>query len=284
MSDAAVPPADSGASNDAEGPPLFAIENGVATIELRRPSQRNSLRDEDLRRLLAQFAQVDADPAVRVLVLRARTGTATSPAPRSPSRPVFCAGYHVAGFDAGQDAERVGPALFEQVADVLERLRPVTICALGGSVYGGATDLVLACDLRIGVTGAEFRMPACALGLHYYPGGLRRYVARLGLATAQRAFLTALPLPLERLDAIGLFERLVPAEAFDDAVRALVRQVAALAPLAAQATKRSLREIAAGDADPAALRARESMTRRSADFAEGRAAFAERRAPRFEGR
>jgi enoyl-CoA hydratase/carnithine racemase len=45
------------------------------------------------------------------------------------------------------------------------------VCALNGSVYGGATDLMLACDLSVGLPGVEFRMPATALGLHYYPGG-----------------------------------------------------------------------------------------------------------------
>jgi enoyl-CoA hydratase/carnithine racemase len=53
------------------------------------------------------------------------------------------------------------------VPETLARARPVTICALNGSVYGGATDVVLACDLRIGLQGLEWRMPATALGLHY---------------------------------------------------------------------------------------------------------------------
>ncbi len=260
------------ASDDAEGPPTLAITDAVATIRLRRPSQRNSLRDEDLHALLAHFAQVDADPAIRVVVLAAQTG--------GPARPVFSAGYHVGGFDSGGH----DPRLFEQVPDALERLRPVTVCALNGSVYGGATDLVLACDLRIGLLGTEFRMPATALGLHYYPSGLRRYVSRLGLNTAKRAFLTAQALPIEQLHALGLFECLTDSAGFDAALAALVQTVAGLAPLAVQATKRSLNEIAAGCFDEPALRAREALAAASADFAEGRAAFAGRRPPRFVGR
>ncbi|UUX95004.1 enoyl-CoA hydratase/isomerase family protein [Aquabacterium sp. J223] len=252
--------------------PGLEVDGPVATIRLRRPAQRNSLRDEDLRALLTMFGQLDADPAVRVVVL---TGETTA-----QKRPVFCAGYHVAGFD---DATH-DPQLFERVPDALERLRPITVCALNGSVYGGATDLVLACDLRLALAGCEWRMPAAALGLHYYPSGLRRYVSRLGLAGAKRAFLTAQALPVEALAASGLFESVVPAEAFDGALASLVGTVAALAPLAAQATKQSLNEIAAGRADEAAWRAREQLTQRSADFAEGRAAFAERRPPRFTGR
>lgn len=255
-----------------EGQPTLAVADGVATVRLRRAAQRNNLHDEDLHRLLEIFAALDADPAVRVLVLSADT--------TGQRKPVFCSGYNVGGFGSGQHA----PRLFEQIPDALEALRPITVCALNGSVYGGATDIVLACDLRVGLAGSDFRMPAAALGLHYYPSGLRRYVSRLGLNGAKRAFLTAQALPIESLGTPGLFEQIVPAEQFGAAVQTLVGQVAALAPLAAQATKRSLNEIAAGSFDETRLRERESTTLASADFAEGRAAFAEKRAPRFTGR
>ncbi len=255
-----------------EGPPLLGIDGAVATIRLRRPSRRNSLNDEDLHTLLEAFARVDAETAVRVLVLTADTA--------GQRRPVFSAGYDLGGLSG----EGAGPQLFERIPDALEALRPVTVCALNGSVYGGATDLVLACDLRIALAGAEWRMPAAALGLHYYPSGLRRYVARLGLDMAKRAFLSAQPLPVEQLAALGLFERVAEADGFDAALQTLVQQVQALAPLAAQATKRSLNDIAAGRGDEADLRARERLTQSSRDFAEGRTALAQRRAPRFEGR
>ncbi len=260
----ATPPAD-------EGPPSLTIDGAVATIRLRRPAQRNSLHGVDLHTLLRHFAQLDADPAVRVVVLSAATG--------GQPKPVFSAGYHVAGFESGEH----DPMLFERVAEALARLRPITVCALRGSVYGGATDLVLACDLRVGLAGTEFRMPAAALGLHYYPSGLRRYVSRLGLGLAQRAFLTAQALPIKELAAVGLFQHLAEAEDFDAALAALVESVVHLAPLAAQLTKQSLNELAAGHCDEASLRERELRTTRSADFAEGRAAFAQRRAPRFTG-
>jgi enoyl-CoA hydratase/carnithine racemase len=255
-----------------EGPPLLHIEGAVARITLRRPSLRNSLNDEDLGTLLAHFAQVDADQGVRVLVLDADT--------RGQARPVFSAGYHVGGLDKPGS----GPQTFEKIPDALATLRPITVCAMAGSVYGGATDLVLACDLRIALDGCEWRMPAVALGLHYYPSGLRRYVARFGIDLAKRAFLTAQPLPVELLAAQGVFVRLAAREGFEAALDALVAQAAALAPLAAQATKRSLNEIAAGYGDEAAMRERERLTQSSADFAEGRRAFAERRPARFVGR
>jgi enoyl-CoA hydratase/carnithine racemase len=253
--------------------PRLEIDGPIATIVLNRPAQRNALHDADLHALLDAFARLDADTSVRVVVLAANTA--------GQSRPVFCAGYNLGGFDAGER----DPGLFERVPDALEAMRPVTICALRGSVYGGATDLVLACDLRVGLAGTEFRMPAAALGLHYYPSGLRRYVTRLGLDVAKRAFLTAKALPIEALADVGAFETVASdVGAFDTALDALAATVAGLAPLAAQSTKRSLNEIAEGRYDLAALRERERIAHASEDFVEGRAAVAQKRPPRFTGR
>lgn len=252
-------------------PPVLDIDGAVATVTLNRPVHRNRLEEEDLHVLLRHFERIDEAPSVRVAVLTANTDGQT--------RPVFCAGYDMGNFDS-PDSD---PHFFERVPDALAALRPVTVCALNGSVYGGATDLVLACDLRVALAGTEFRMPAAALGLHYYPGGLRRYVSRLGIDGAKRAFLTGQPLSAETLDRLGCLAALTDVDGFGDAVDGLVRQVAALAPLAAQATKLSLDEIARGQPDLAAMRMRERLTLASEDFSEGRRAFAERRVPAFKG-
>lgn len=99
--------------------------------------------------------------------------------------------------------------------------RPVTVCALNGSVYGGATDLMLACDLCVALAGIEFRTPATAPGLHYYPSGLQCYVARLGAWGAKRAFLTARPFTAERLPRMGCLEEVADAPDFNGAVARL---------------------------------------------------------------
>lgn len=253
-------------------PPHLTIESGVATIVLNRPAQRNRLENQDLQTLLAHFDRIEADTSVRVLVLTANT--------TGQPKPVFCAGYDIGGFDETAH----GSTAFEKIPDRLATLRPVTICALNGSVYGGATDLVLSCDLRVGLDGMEWRMPATALGLHYYPSGLQRYVSRFGVLAAKRAFLTARPFSMAQLQALGLFEAVSDTAGWDSTLGALVQDVLALAPLAVQETKRSINEIASGDYNAQRLREREHMSSASADFAEGRAAFAERRKPVFQGR
>ena len=89
----------------ASSAPLLKVDHGVATITLNRPAHRNRLEEDDLRTLLRYFGQIDADPQVRVLQLKANT--------HGQPKPVFCAGYHIGSFSA-EDSD---PQMFERVAD-----------------------------------------------------------------------------------------------------------------------------------------------------------------------
>ena len=255
----------------AEGAPQLTLHDGRATITLNRPAHHNRLHVEDLLALQHHFAALQADPGVRLLVL---TGSGRS----------FCSGFHLGDFDHQPDAPGAGPRLFEETVDALEALAVPSICRLNGSVFGGATDLALACDFRVGVTGMQLRMPAARLGLHYYPSGLRRYVSRLGLAAAKRLFLLAEAVDADDLRTLGYLDRLVPPGQLDATVQAMADALAAGAPLALRGMKQSLDEIARGDFHLSALREREAVCAASADLQEGRAAMAEKRAPKFSGR
>ena len=254
----------------AEGPPLLHLQGGRATLTLNRPTHHNRLHVDDLLALQQHFRALRDDPAVRLLVI---TGTGRS----------FCSGFHLGDFDNQPAKPGAGPRLFEETVDALEALPLPTVARLNGGVYGGATDLALACDFRVGVAGMELRMPAARLGLHYYPRGLQRYVTRLGLQAAKRLFLLAEAVPADELLRIGYLDELVPFDALDAAVQRLAQALEAGAPLALRGMKPSLNEIARGAFDAATLDARVQACAQSADLREGLAAFAAKRPPRFVG-
>jgi enoyl-CoA hydratase len=255
---------------EAASTPVFTVDGPRATIRLNRPRHVNRIQAEDLQALLALFDQVEADPAIRVLVV---TGTGRA----------FSSGYDlnsVAERSSNTTGQTAGSA-FEVMVDRLEDLGVPTICRLNGGVYGGSTDLALACDFRIGVDTAEMFMPAARLGLHYYTSGIRRYVSRLGADNAKKLFLTAEKIGAPEMLRIGYLTAMVPVEALDAEVDRLVALLAANAPVAMAGMKRTINEIAHGKLDEAAAdtRARDSM--RGAEIKEGVRARAEKRPPKF---
>jgi len=255
---------------DVASAPLLDIDGPRATIRLNRPKHLNRVQPDDLDALMQLFDRIEADPAIRVLVL---TGTGRA----------FSAGY-----DLGSIAERAATAqeqtagsAFEVMVNRLEDLAVPTICRLNGGVYGGSTDLALACDFRIGVDNCEMFMPAARLGLHYYKSGIQRYVSRLGLDNAKRLFLTAERIGAAEMLRIGYLTAMVPAEALDEEVDRLVAILAANAPVAMRGMKRAINEIARGRLDEEAADRRHRDSMRSAEIKEGIKAFSEKRPPRF---
>lgn len=257
-------------TEDAQTPPRLAIEGWVATITLNRPRHRNRIEPGDLTVLHELLDGVEATPDIRVLVL---TGAGKA----------FSSGYHLGDLSRREappvDSSR--PVPFEALCDRLESLAIPTICRLNGGVYGGSTDLALACDFRIGDEGSEMFMPAARLGLHYYPGGLVRFVTRLGPDGAKRLFLTADRIDAAEMLRIGYLTELVPRARLDARVAELAETLAGNAPTAMRGMKRTIDEIARGafDREAAALRHRDSV--KGEEIAEGLRALAEKRPPRF---
>jgi enoyl-CoA hydratase/carnithine racemase len=250
--------------------PIFTVDGPRATIRLNRPRHLNRLQPEDLVALNALFDRIEADPAIRVLVLTA-TGRA------------FSAGYDLGSVAkrAANGQEQIAGTSFEAVTNRLEDLRVPTICRLNGGVYGGSTDLALACDFRIGVDTAEMFMPAARLGLHYYSAGIQRYVSRLGVNNAKMLFLTARKIDAAEMLRIGFLTAIATAADLDAQVDELANGLGANAPVAMAGMKRTINEIARGKLDQAAAAARHRESMRGDEIKEGVAAFAEKRAPRF---
>jgi enoyl-CoA hydratase len=256
---------------EAASAPLLEIGGARATIRLNRPQHLNRLQADDLDALLSLFDRIEADPAIRVLVL---TGTGRA----------FSAGYDlnsVAARATSAREEQSAGSAFEVVVNRLEDLGVPTICRLNGGVYGGSTDLALACDFRIGIDACEMFMPAARLGLHYYKSGIKRYVSRLGVDNAKRLFLTAERISAPEMLRIGYLTAMVPADAFDEEVDRLATLLAGNAPVAMAGMKRAINEFARGALDEAAADRRHRDSMRGDEIKEGIKAFAEKRPPKF---
>lgn len=239
--------------------PALQIDGDLATLTLRRPQQHNRIDPEDPAVVCSLLDRVKADAAVRLLLV---TGEGEK---------TFCSGYTLGSIATQLDSS------FEGMLDALESIEIPTLCVLNGSAYGGGTDLAMACDFRIGVRGMRLFMPAARFGLHYYPGGLRRFVSRLGPAATKRIFLTAATLGDEELLRIGFLTECVERDALQATVQAYRDAIALCEPQALRSMKHHIDELALGQWDEhagraayvASLRAPETV-RRLAELARGR--------------
>jgi enoyl-CoA hydratase len=245
--------------------PDLTITGPIATITLRRPDMANRLEPEDLDTVRGFIRDVNARRGVLVLRLCAEGRQ-------------FCAGFNI-----GRVADGNAGASFEALTNEMEQARPVTIAAINGGVYGGATDLALACDFRIGVETTQMFVPAARLGLLFYRGGLQRYVSRLGLNVAKKVLLAAATLDAAQMVACGFLDMVVAPDALREETDRLSDELAGMAPLALLGMKKHLNRIAAGTLDVAEFERDVAQADASYDLREGALAWKEKRTPVFRG-
>jgi len=248
--------------------PKLHIQDSIATITLLNPEIANRLSVEDLEEIQEHIQTINANSNVLVLKIQS-TGN------------YFCSGFDISSLK--QNAEEKS-LLFEVIVNALEDCRPITIAVLQGGVYGGATDLALACDFRIGSTATEMFMPAAKLGIHFYQRGLERYVSRLGLDTAKRLLLCAEKIQSEEMKQLGFLTTLTAPSLLEKAADELVMNLLKMAPLSLLGMKKHLNMIARGSLNVEELAKDITKAQKSQDLQEGRAAWSEKRPPQFTGR
>ena len=262
----------------AGGEPVRAVAaGGVLEITLDRPPA-NAIDAATSRALYEAFARLEADPDLRV-------GIVTAAGER-----FFCAGWDLKAAAAGEETDADhGPGGFAGLTELHGRAKPV-IAAVNGIAAGGGFELALAADLVVAAEHADFRLPETGLGIIPDSGGVLRLPRRLPRAIAVELLLTGRPVTAAAAAGLGLVNQVVPGDQLLAAARDLAAQVARSAPLAVAAV---LEVLAATEDRPvrdgfAALRSgrlpRYTAMLASQDAAEGPAAFAERRPPRWQGR
>lgn len=245
----------------------------VAVITMRRPERRNAVDDRIARGLESAVDLVESDSELRAAVL-AGEGT------------VFSAGADLGLISEGRRHEMYTELGGFAGLTARPRRKPL-IAAVDGPAFAGGFELVLACDLVVASTAAQFGLPEVKRSLVAAGGGLFRTPRVLPFGAALAMLLTGDPIPADRAYVLGLVADLCePGEATARA-SALAERIAANAPLAVQLTRTLVLEAQGAD-DEAALwkRSRAAMDEilQTEDAKEGPRAFLERRQPRWRGR
>lgn len=223
-------------------PEIGLSDEGIARIRLRRPLAANRIELKDLEVLQSAVSEFDADEKCKVLLIEAQGA-------------VFSAGFDLRSLCEGGDESRlVDVEAFERFANSIAAARFITIAALNGPAIGGASDLALACDLRIGVSSAGVRMPAAQFGLPLYPGALRRYVQAFGLPVAKNVIFSGDFVSADELFRLGLLKEIVESEMLSVRAVELSRLIAEMPAAPLQAMKRGLNLFAATPASERELR------------------------------
>ena len=248
----------------------------VARLTIDNPAKRNAL-DHAILDGIAQVAR-ELDDA-RCLILTAEG-------------PVFSAGYDIGGLPRDQfahEAEQLVAHPFHAAIAALEAFPYPAIAALNGHAIGGGLELALTCDLRMAATGAKLGMPPAKLGLVYSHTGLRKFIDAIGVTRTRDLFFTGRNVSAATALEWGMVTEIAPADKLAERAVEYAAEIAANAPLSLTGNKRVIGELLAaeGPLDPeveAELVALREACFRSDDFYEGVRAFAEKRAPQWQGR
>jgi enoyl-CoA hydratase len=259
-------------------PVRYETVDRIAVITLDRPEVRNAVDPAVAAALEGAVDRLESDPELRVGVLTANV--------EGQARPVFCAGADLTviretGGAAALDTERGGFAGFVY----RERTKPI-VAAVDGLATAGGMEIVLAADVVVATTRSSFGLAEVRHNLVAAAGGLFRLPRAIGRAAAMDAILTGEPIDAIRAHQLGLVSRVTESGAALDTAMDVARAIAAAAPLAVSASLQIVREASQVDDDTLRERSRALLDDllESEDAAEGLRAFAEKRAPEWQGR
>jgi len=245
----------------------------VEILTLNRPEARNAINAEVGRQITAALDEIDQDEDVRVLIL---TGAGDK---------AFCAGMDLKAFSEGTGGE-IGEGV-GGFAGFARRAVPVpVIAAVNGPALAGGFEIVLACDMVVAAEHAIFGVPEVKRGLMAAGGGVVRLPKRLPLPVAMELTLTGDSITAARAYELGLVNRVVPAERVLDEALAIAATIIENAPLSVRYS-REVTKAAADVSETEAWKLSDKATKAvfaSEDAQEGPRAFAEKRAPNWQGR
>jgi enoyl-CoA hydratase/carnithine racemase len=252
-------------------------DGAVATLLFSNPKKLNAMTYDMWRAVPARMAELDADPAVRVIVVA------------GDGEKAFISGADISQFESLRgtaDAQaEYNKAVEAGYSAPMHCSKPV-IARIRGICMGGGLGFAAACDLRICSEDSTFRMPTARLGLGYSPTGVRRFMNVIGAANTVDIFVSARKFDAADALRMGFVSRVVPTAQLEKAVTEYCEMVAENAPLTVKAAKFAVQQWMKDppDRDLAAARKMVDVCFGSEDHKEGRRAFMEKRNPQFHGK
>jgi methylmalonyl-CoA decarboxylase len=252
------------------------ISNRIGTITLNNPKKLNSL-SKDLIQGLVEALEVMKQHNVRVVILRAPAGSK-----------VFSAGHDVRELPVdGRDPLTYNDPLRLAVRTIEHFPAPV-MAMIEGSVWGGACELVMSCDIIIAAEDTTFAITPAKLGVPYNISGVQNLMLTGGMPLCKEMLFTAQPFPATRLVQAGIVNHAVPRDDLQDLTQGIAEQISNNSPLVVSLLKEELRLLAMShNLSPETFERVQSMRRQvydSHDYREGIQAFFERRPAAFEGK
>lgn len=250
---------------------LVESQAGVVRLTLNRPERRNALSESMLTELGLAFDRIAGDRSARVVVLAA-------------AGPVFCSGHDL-GEMTGR-AEGDYQALFSRCSGVMQQIRKLpqpVIARVQGLATAAGCQLVASCDLAVAVPEARFATPGVKIGL-FCTTPMVPLVRAIPPRVAMEMLLTGLPISAERALAVGLINRIAPADQLDGSIQELTDAIVASSATTLELGKRAFYDQLALDEPTAYERATCLMTGNAMqhDAQEGIAAFLQKRPPQWK--
>ena len=251
------------------------ISNYIGVLTLNNPAKLNSLSKQLLDELCTGLQNM-REHDVRVVILRA-----------PPGSKVFSSGHDVRELPTnGRDPLTYGDPLRHAVRKIEHFPAPV-IALIEGSVWGGACELVMSCDILIAGDDTTFAITPAKLGVPYNISGVQNFLSTGAMHLCKEMLFTAQPLPVDRLVNQGIVSCALPRNQLESKAQRLAEDIAKNSPLVISLLKEELRLLSsAHNLSPETFERVQSMRREvydSNDYREGILSFIEKRLPQFHG-
>lgn len=251
---------------------LTDVADGVGTITIDRPDQRNALTSTVLAEISQALDAWEADPTVRGIVVTGSGPTA------------FAAGADISELADWDLADGLA-APMQRLYDRIQDFPTPTLAALNGVAMGGGLELAMSCDIRIAADHARMGLPETGLGVLPGAGGTQRLSRLVGVGRATEMILTGRALTAEQAERYGLVTTVVPAPDLLPTAAEIMATVLSKGPLAIRLAKLVVGP--GGDTDQRTglllERLAQTLLYTTEDKDEGAAAFLAKRTPDFDG-